>query len=40
MDEEWLSERETWAWIGFQRMRIGVNEALARRLPRRRARIR
>lgn len=34
MDQEWLSERETRAWIGFQRMRIEVNEVLARRLAR------
>jgi hypothetical protein len=32
MDQEWLSERETRAWIGFQRMRIEVHEVLARRL--------
>lgn len=34
MDQERLSERETRAWIGFQRMRIEVNEVLARRLAR------
>lgn len=34
MEQERLSERETRAWIGFQRMRIEVNEVLARRLAR------
>ena len=34
MDQEELNERETRAWIGFQRMRIEVNEVLARRLAR------
>ena len=34
MQQERLNERETRAWIGFQRMRIEVNEVLARRLAR------
>jgi DNA-binding MarR family transcriptional regulator len=34
MGQEPLNERETRAWIGFQRMRIEVNEVLARRLAR------
>ena len=34
MDQEPLDELETRAWIGFQRMRIEVNEVLARRLAR------
>jgi DNA-binding MarR family transcriptional regulator len=34
VDQERLNERETRAWIGFQRMRIEVNEVLARRLAR------
>ncbi|MEU6198736.1 MarR family winged helix-turn-helix transcriptional regulator [Streptomyces sp. NPDC047061] len=34
MDQERLDERETRAWIAFQRMRIEVNEVLARRLAR------
>ncbi|MEU9154183.1 MarR family winged helix-turn-helix transcriptional regulator [Streptomyces sp. NPDC048417] len=34
MDQEWLDERETRAWIAYQRMRIEVNEVLARRLAR------
>ncbi|MER5531994.1 MarR family winged helix-turn-helix transcriptional regulator [Streptomyces sp. NPDC002677] len=34
MEQERLNERETRAWIGFQRMRIEVNEVLARRLAR------
>ncbi|WP_051741482.1 MarR family winged helix-turn-helix transcriptional regulator [Streptomyces xylophagus] len=34
MDQEALDERETRAWIAFQRMRIEVNEVLARRLAR------
>jgi DNA-binding MarR family transcriptional regulator len=34
MEQERLDERETRAWIGFQHMRIEVNEVLARRLAR------
>lgn len=34
MGQEQLNERETRAWVGFQRMRIEVNEVLARRLAR------
>jgi DNA-binding MarR family transcriptional regulator len=34
MEQERLNERETRAWVGFQRMRIEVNEVLARRLAR------
>jgi DNA-binding MarR family transcriptional regulator len=34
MEQEQLNERETRAWIGFQHMRIEVNEVLARRLAR------
>jgi DNA-binding MarR family transcriptional regulator len=34
MEQEQLNERETRAWVGFQRMRIEVNEVLARRLAR------
>ena len=34
MEQERLNERETRAWIGFQHMRIEVNEVLARRLAR------
>jgi DNA-binding MarR family transcriptional regulator len=34
MAQEQLNERETRAWVGFQRMRIEVNEVLARRLAR------
>ena len=34
MEQEQLDERETRAWVGFQRMRIEVNEVLARRLAR------
>jgi DNA-binding MarR family transcriptional regulator len=32
MGQEPLNERETRAWVGFQRMRIEVNEVLARQL--------
>jgi DNA-binding MarR family transcriptional regulator len=34
MAQEQLNERETRAWVGFQRMRIEVNEVLARQLAR------
>ena len=34
MEQQPLNELETRAWIGFQRMRIEVNEVLARRLAR------
>jgi DNA-binding MarR family transcriptional regulator len=34
MGQEQLNELETRAWVGFQRMRIEVNEVLARRLAR------
>ncbi|MGF6885519.1 DNA-binding MarR family transcriptional regulator [Nocardia sp. GAS34] len=34
MSEVWMDERETRAWVAFQRMRIEVNEVLARTLVR------